>query len=342
MHLGILLTNRCNAHCDHCAPESGPLDTTELSLEEIFSYITQAAQVAPKHRHLGLSGGEVFLHYPRLLKIVSFAREQGFEVTITSNAFWARTLDAAREKLRPLCDLGLSVLAISRSQFHERYIPIPRLRNCLLAAAELRLRVTLKVIVTRSYPLSRLLSGLDDVLATSAARVEPIPCYPFGRARELVPDSELYLLPGIPTLPCPGASFTITPSGEVRPCCNPGSEGDLLLLGNARTESLADLYQKFTRGPLMRVIYKHGPGYFVPAIQARGLGYKLPQAYVGVCHLCGLIAEDPELSQVAREVAQQEKEQRVQHNLAQFLNLYESAYASASSTVVQPEKEGAR
>jgi hypothetical protein len=342
MRLGILLTNRCNAHCDHCAPDSGPLDTTELSLEEIFSSITQAAQVVPTHRHLGLSGGEVFLHYPRLLKIVEFARQQGFEVTITSNAFWARTLDAAREKLKPLCDLGLSVLAVSRSQFHERYIPLSRLRNVLLAATEFGLQVHLKVIVTRSYPLSRLLSGLDDVIATSAARVEPIPCYPFGRARELVPESELYLRPGIPMLPCPGASFTITPSGEARPCCNPGSEGDLLLLGDTRKESLAGLYRKFARGPLMRVIYEHGPGYFVPAIQERGLGHKLPQAYVGVCHLCGLIAEDPELAAVAREVAQHEEEKRSQEKLARYLTAYETAYAAASLVGVQPEKEGVR
>jgi hypothetical protein len=184
-------------------------------------------------------------------------------------------------------------------------------RNCLLAAGELGLPVHLKVIVTRSHPLSDLLKELDDALALSAARVEPIPCYPFGRASELVSPSDFYLREGIPMTPCPGATLTISPSGEALPCCNPGGDGEMLVMGNVRERGIKDVAHTFTRGPLMHLIHTTGPGYFVPAIRERGLGHKLLPAYVSVCHLCGQIASDPELAEVARDVACQEEERRL-------------------------------
>jgi MoaA/NifB/PqqE/SkfB family radical SAM enzyme len=337
MYLNLLMTNRCNAHCDHCAPESGPLDLRELSLEEVFSYITQAASIVPEHRRLGLSGGEVFLHYPRLIRIVEFATQKKFEVTITSNAFWARTVEGALEKLRPLRELGLSVLAISRSQFHERYIPIARLRNCLLAASELGQGVVLKVVVTRSHPLSRLLEGLDDALAVAGARVETIPCYPFGRANEQVPASELYTRPDIPMLPCPGARFTITPSGDAYPCCNLDSKAKLLNLGNVREQSISGLYQAFSRSSLMRIIHDRGPGYFVPAIRERGLGHKLGHEYVGICQLCHQIASDPELVEVARDVAEQEESLRTQENYHRYMASFQTALSEMEKRQKQTE-----
>jgi pyruvate-formate lyase-activating enzyme len=329
MDLNILVTNQCNAICDHCAPASGPRNRTELSRDEIFSYIRQAAETEPRPgQHLGISGGEPFLNYSRLLEIVEFGAQHGFRVGVTTNAFWAWSVDVAIEKLRPLQSRGLWGLAISRSQFHARFVPVDRIRHCLAAAAELGLGAQIKAIVTRSYPLSRLLNDLDDAIARAGALVQAIPVYPFGRAQEQVPESELYLRPGIPMLPCPGPALTINPAGGAMPCCNPGGEGELLRLGNIRDHSLAELRQRFHRDPVLRIIHEHGPGYFVAAIRERGLGHKLRDEYVGVCHLCGQIAADPELAAVARETAQQEEERRIQAQLDGLLASFSAAYRS--------------
>ncbi len=327
MDLNILVTNRCNATCDHCAPASGPRDRTELSRNEIFSCISQASETAAKSgQHLGISGGEPFLNYPLLLDVVDFASQRGFRVSVTTNGFWARSVEIAIEKLRPLRVRGLSAMSISRSPFHARFIPVDRVRNTLEAAAELGLRIHIKAVVTRSFPLSRLLAGLDDAAARADALVQTIPVYPFGRASEKVPESELYLRPGIPMLPCPGPALTINPAGVAMPCCNPGGEGDLLRLGNVRDQGLAELRQRFHQDPVMRIIHEHGPGYVVSAIRGRGLGHKLRDDYVGVCHLCGQIAADPELAAVAREVAQREEERRTQVQLDRLLASFQVAY----------------
>ena len=122
--------------------------------------------------------------------------------------------------LRPLVEGGLTQIGFSHDSFHGPYIPPVRVRNALLACQQLGLPATLKLVYTRTTasPAELLAQLGEDAIA--GAHVQEIPCYPMGRALERVPAADLVIEPGIPQGPCPGAVFTVGPTGGAHFCCN--------------------------------------------------------------------------------------------------------------------------
>ena len=114
--LHILLTYQCNFECDHCFVWGSPWQSGTFTLAQLEHVLSQAKDVGTVSS-IYFEGGEPFLYYPVLVKVVNQAVEMGFEVGMVSNGYWATTKEDARVWLEPLAG-KLVDLSVSSDLFH--------------------------------------------------------------------------------------------------------------------------------------------------------------------------------------------------------------------------------
>ncbi len=81
--LVLSITNKCNLKCKHCYQKSGKVEYYYLSESMAKKIITEAVELGVKH--IVLSGGEPFCNIDLLFSLISYSKERGLFVTITSN-----------------------------------------------------------------------------------------------------------------------------------------------------------------------------------------------------------------------------------------------------------------
>jgi len=133
--LHLLLTYQCTFECDHCFAWGSPWQTGVMTLENI-RHILRQAQVSGTVKSIYFEGGEPFLYYAVLLKGVQEAVQQGFQVGIVSNSYWATDEQDALEYLRPLAGC-ISDLSISSDLYHYSEKVSQQARHARAAAEKL-------------------------------------------------------------------------------------------------------------------------------------------------------------------------------------------------------------
>ncbi|HZP11318.1 MAG TPA: radical SAM protein [Nevskiaceae bacterium] len=303
MKLALLITAHCNAGCTHCSTSCGPHRSEHLSREQIFRLIDEAAELngSEKLRVL-LSGGEPFLAFDLLLDVVRHARDKRAIVTCVTNAYWATSIEKARDLLRQLKAAGLRSFAISTSRFHQQFIKRQRVERALQASRDVGLRCTLKYVRVRDDSLDE--RGVRSWATSAGAHdVQDFPLLPHLRAGASAPESSYIRDAGVPTGTCPGAILTVREDGRAFTCCTPGAFTTLLQVGHATRDSLRDVNARFHVGGVQQILRRKGPGEFLEAIRARAQAHRLRSSYASVCDLCTHIAADPVLGAIATEVA---------------------------------------
>jgi len=99
------ITQSCNLKCQHCYSSAVSSSKNELSLEQIKETIDQLA--ALKVPVILLSGGEPFMH-PHLIDIITYIRDKGIRVSLSTNGTLI-THDVAKQ----MKELGVSYIGIS-------------------------------------------------------------------------------------------------------------------------------------------------------------------------------------------------------------------------------------
>jgi hypothetical protein len=301
MQLGLLLTYRCNARCRHCCVSAGPELTDVMNEADVLSYVDQAAAIPLGPAALCLSGGEVLLYWDLVERILRHARGKFETISLITNAFWATSPETARRKLAGLREAGLTTLVVSTSQFHSEFIKPTRVRTALVAADAIQLPAFVKCTAPADgAPVDQLLSAIGPI--PSSVQVDDMVFLPGGRAAEL-PMAAFTLTRGIPQGTCPGAVLTLHPNGDAYFCCTPGAKSEPLKVGNALTSSIRDLVRSYYLRGTFAVLREQGPAGFVPAIQRAGLGDRLHDRYVDVCHLCTSLMSDPACRRVVEQVS---------------------------------------
>jgi organic radical activating enzyme len=303
MKLGLILGARCNASCVHCSESHGPYRAESLDRRTVIRLMNEAAAIddgAPLY--FLLTGGEPFLDFDLLVEVVAHGASLGGQVSCVTNAFWARTDELAKEKLSVMRDAGLTALAVSVSRFHQRFVPLHRVRRALEAAGELGIRTELKGAITNSDmkphgALQQWKSVLD------ADRINIFPVLPYLRESAALPEDEYYRVRGLPTQACPGEVVTVGFDQVARSCCSPGSADDFLSIGDASAVPLAQINRRLGESGKQRILREHGPIYFANAAIGAGLGSRLRDAYAGPCDLCCHIRSDSELCRIAEAVS---------------------------------------
>jgi len=286
--LGLMLGYGCNAKCRSClwgeALNHGP----RMSIEEACSWVDQSHSLGDLML-VGFSGGEAFLYLKEMKAIAAYVAEKySLPSVAATNAFWAATPEKAESVLRSLHSLGLRQLLISADDFHQEWIPLERVKNCLAAAQSIGITCTLQCVVTES---SNKLSYYLEVLGVTPGEhlfASEIPCTPVGWAATMIPGSDFALHSGIPKDYCTMfQALTVQPEGTVHLCCGPTFTVEALAAGNLHEEELHSMIGKAEWNPIFNALaLGNGPCHLAHALAEDGTNDLLMPAYATSCHAC--------------------------------------------------------
>ena len=270
--LHLLQTYQCNFECDHCFVFSGPGAKGVmkiLDMRQIFKQANQSGNI----KGICFEGGEPFLYYQTLLWGLRAAKSHKFRRSIVTNAYWATSVEDAKEWLIPISEIGIHDLAISDDVYHFGENAENLARYAYEAAKELGLPVG-KICIEDSKKLMNQIQREGKPVVGGKVQFK-------GRAVEK-------LVKGLPTKPwtkfdkCLDEDFSnqgrvhIDPFGYVHVC-----QG--ITIGNLKHTPIADLFVSFDpeNHPICGPILKGGP-----AELAREYQVEHEEDYVDECHLC--------------------------------------------------------
>lgn len=218
-------------------------------------------------------GGEPFLYYPNLLWGLRRAKEYGFRTGIVTNAYWATSLEDAKEWLAPIKEAGLSDLSISDDAYHYGANEENLAKYAYKAAKRLGLSVSqITIEDPRTYLKETAWKGKPVVDGRVLFK---------GRAVEK-------LVEGLPRKnwtefdKCVHEDFAnqtrvhVDPFGHVHAC-----QG--ISLGNVNDTSLKRLFTSFNplNHPILGPLLKGGPVELV-----KKYNVEPEDSYVDACHFC--------------------------------------------------------
>jgi Radical SAM superfamily len=268
----LLLTYKCSFACDHCFVYSCPDAKGVMRISDVREILNEA-QKAGSVEMVFFEGGEPFLYYQTMLWGLRAAKEFGFKRGIVTNAYWATSIEDAKEWLAPISEVGVSALSISDDAYHYGENQENLAMYACQAAAEMSLPVG---TITIEDPKKR----LREIEWKGKPVVEGKVMFK-GRAVEK-------LAAGLPTKPwneftkCKDEDFSkqsrvhVDPFGYVHVC-----QG--ITIGNMKQTPLSKLLADFEpeKHPICGPLLRGGPAGLV-----REYEVEHAEGYVDECHLC--------------------------------------------------------
>ena len=151
----IMITSKCNLHCDYCfARDTFSSSDTEISLE-MFEKLTRFITNSGEY-HIGLIGGEPLLHsqFDKVVDIAMKYTDPGNIILFTNGLLLNREIDVLERSMIKLminCN-GADILGINEDQFYT---------NLELCANELNWNKS----VTLSYNIYRPNQKIDEFIS---------------------------------------------------------------------------------------------------------------------------------------------------------------------------------
>lgn len=293
--LNISLTERCNAACSMCCAESHPgRRDPDLNVDAAKEWLAQARALDGIYG-VCFIGGEPFLRVDALRCLAKVCRDLGLPFSVVTNCFWARTVEAAYEMLRPLRDDGLTTVTMSTDQFHEPFVAVERIDYALEACNRLGVRSNLNCVIAKgTWGITQLRTRLKNFIYFD--KVSEQRCLPVGAGREETgiltgPTSDTRCTLVVSTL-------SVKSSGDLYACCGIGGFTPPLLLGNLYREPLGQLVKQAARDPLILALAIHGPGYLRNLLTDQ---VRLQSSHADNCHLCNNMLADEAIVALLRE-----------------------------------------
>ncbi len=298
-NIGFFLTYKCQVACPHCLVQSGPHRTEVMTEDNVLDWIAQAAEYGGRLKSINFTGGEPFFDIRLFRKICRFTMSKGLFPTSVTNAHWASTYDRAVEVLESFPELLF--LQISADEYHQKCIPLERVKNAVLAAQKLKLVCTVVICTDHedSLEYKKIITPLLEIM--DPKHITTITTFPSGRASQLA-DSMQYSMTDIPpTGACGGAATpVIFPDGRVVPCMGPIfnlRENHPLLLGNLFQSTLKEILDSMETHPILHFLRTWGPSKIYDLLKERGYGAQLQDTFVkgNICILCKNLMVNPSL-----------------------------------------------
>lgn len=300
--IGLMLGYGCNAECRSCMWGESRNRGPSMSIQDACEWIDQAHALG-NLMLVGFSGGEPFLYLDEMKAVAGYAKSKyQLPSVAATNAWWAKTTAAAEETLASLYELGLRMLLISVDDFHQEWVPLERVKNCLEAARLFGIDCTLQcVVTTSSHKLSYYKEALS-ITAESTVKASEIPCTPVGSAAMTLPSSDFPLHPGVPCDYCTLLqALIVRPEGTVHLCCGPAFITDPLKAGDLRNETLKSIIDRAEWNPLYNALaLGNGPAKLAEALIETGHGDFLLEGYTSACHACHHILRQPGIEEILR------------------------------------------
>lgn len=115
--LHLLMTYKCNFECDHCFVNSRPEAKGVMKISDIMQILEEAKNIG-NIKWVYFEGGEPFLYYQAMLRGLRVAKDYDFKRGIVTNAYWATSVEDAKEWLNPISEIGISDFSISDDAYH--------------------------------------------------------------------------------------------------------------------------------------------------------------------------------------------------------------------------------
>jgi len=290
-YAGLLLTYKCNCACEfcyyNCSPQQNGLMPVDLALSAWHSLKTIAGETAKIH----ITGGEPFLYFDHLRKILAEAKKQNLTPLdiIETNAFWATNEKIITQRLKELDKLGMHRLKISCDPFHQQFIDIELVRRLASVGRDLlgpsRILVRWEKYLDNPPNMKNL--SPDRLNRRYLSAINDYPCRFTGRAAKklaqlLTPKPIKSLL----SLNCKSAFLAakgihIDPFGNIFSGTCSG-----IILANVNSAPLEDIWKQFhpANNTLIETLFHQGPAGLLKL--AEKFGYQKAPAYADKCHLC--------------------------------------------------------
>jgi hypothetical protein len=262
---------------------------------------------------LAVTGGEPFLDRNRLRILLETAVAFGLKTSVVTSACWGRSYDAARRALR---HLPLTNLTFSADKYHVDFIPLDYVRNAARAALDTGIEVgAFLCLENGSDPFAEELRDFLGDELFSKMRIIRQYVHLAGRAERsarLAARVERSPLSGLPRCRCTAVSAPIIlTDGTVMACCGDTVADSRawasLRLGNIKTDSLANLFDKADRNQFIQALRVLGPAELAARAAADlGSGF-FSRAYEthSICDICRDIATDRKMHSYVERLLEQ-------------------------------------
>ncbi len=134
---GLMLTYHCSSACRHCVYYCSPRQPDEWITIETAERVFDALAAERSFHGLHFAGGEAALNMNLLVDVVALANRKRVPIEyLETNASWCEDLDETRAQLRRLRDAGLPCCLISTCMYHNEFVPVRNMKNCIRACRE--------------------------------------------------------------------------------------------------------------------------------------------------------------------------------------------------------------
>jgi len=270
----LLLTYRCDIECDHCFVWGSPDQTGAMMLRDIRQLMAECKKLETVN-YISIEGGEPFLYYPITIKTMREAVKNSFRVEILSNVYWATCVEDAVEWIRPLTENQNTELSVSSDLYHGEAWVTEHVRNAVLAAKKLGIRVG---ILSIKYPqptpkCPKQIEGVEVGLYELMFK---------GRAARRLTNLATVKKSWKEFTECPYEKLDspervhVDPFGHVHVC-----QG--ISIGNTWQTPLSEIIKNYkaTENSIVKVLMEGGPATLVEKF---GLPHE--EEYADACHLC--------------------------------------------------------
>lgn len=290
-YAGLMLTYRCSAACRfcyyYCSPQASGLMSVETAIRSWEGLVRLAGENAKVH----ITGGEPFLYFDRLVKILQRASRLGLtpvDSIETNGGIWSSDSEL-RDQLRFLDDCGIGRLKISWDAFHEEFIEVDKVQRFIRIARDIfgSHRVLVRWEKHLEKPTGIREQDAQGKKTILLAALDADSCRLTGRAaKELAPLIAQYGIEDFRGRHCRRAllgskGVHIDPDGNV---FNGQCSG--MVVGNVNQTPLDVLWRAFEpdRADFWKTLYREGA--FGLLEQAQSEGFCLLDKYASKCHLC--------------------------------------------------------
>lgn len=316
--LNVLITNWCNAKCDHCCMNAGPTRHDKLDFAAIKKAISE---LHAQHtlRLVVFAGGEPTIERATLSQSIRFCSELGIRTRLVTNAFWAKSAAAAFRYLKELRADGLVEINVSCDDYHLPYVPVGNVKNVWQAAKELDFETV--VIANGSGPnnlinpgylaeilgegspskltykgmhlMSEFEAGSDSYFAISQTTFQRL-----ERAAQALPENAFVPIASQAPLNgnCPHVltNAALSPKGHLLACCGFEVDGNAVLdIGGVENESLPQLVEDACNNDILAALAYLGP-YFLMKTALRLTGQNIEDHKFGaLCEVCSALTKAP-------------------------------------------------
>jgi YydG family peptide modification radical SAM enzyme len=275
---------RCAHCCFSCTPQS-----QERLAVGTAERIAESAAADSRVDNIALTGGEVLLDKPTVLRVLRIAKQAGKGASLVTNGFWAKTPKSAQAVVDELWEAGLRTLTVSYDEFHTPRISLERIKNVLNTSRRSPMRYALNVATTPARPAHRLLGDLGPAVFNIPITV--FQTLPAGGAAAFDPSE----FPGIYSendpLKCPELSLVYHFDGSVYPCCSPTVTETSLSIGSVDTLSVPAGLDALASNKLLFLMRRTGLNWLLK--EARAAGFDLPKTeWVSPCEACHALFRD--------------------------------------------------